>query len=119
MITEVNKLKNLIVKIDDTPVGGCVGFNTEKHIEVTGVYQYLSGEPYAVTSEKTEYTVTLTLIGNYNDYSNKEFSLSLSQFGNCIKYKRCQVLADREYSQKGVIYRELTIGAGERSIENE
>lgn len=107
-------LKNITLLFDGEIVGGCVEFNSSSTTETKGINQYLTSEPYALIGTKKEYTITIRLVNNHKDYSGKPFDLSIRGKQFLITYSNCQVLADREYSQGGILYRVLTIGSGER-----
>lgn len=116
MIKEIDLLKNISVSIDGEIVGGCIKFTSHTESESRGLREYMSTEPYGVTGASSKYVVKLTLLGNYNDYSGKIFTLAFDGGNFSISYGNSTVIADREYGEKGCLYRELTIGCGERRL---
>lgn len=101
-------------------MGGAVDFNTAVTANPKELGEYLSSQSYAVINSSVKYEITIKLMGNYKDYSQKElFLLELIGNGFSIAYSNCSVLKDREYCENGLLYREIVISSEERMIRDE
>ena len=113
-------IKHIKITLGGKAVGGCVKLTASVNLNSKEIYEYLNSIPYAVTSESVRYEVKLLLVGNYTNYSLTELSELVIQGDNFnIIYSGCSVIADREFSDNGKLFRELTIGCSKRSAENE
>ncbi|MGN0475730.1 MAG: hypothetical protein ACI4HM_00170 [Ruminococcus sp.] len=116
MTEHTDKIKDVVITINGSVVGGCVDFGTEESQSRQSLYEYLNSNPYEIIKGKTKYMVTLKLTGNCNNYSVKEICFNFVQRGYTVTYYDCTLMWDRNYTQSGEVYREIKIEAGGRNV---
>lgn len=111
----MDNIRNFVIRIDEEVVGGCVDFETSSSSQTMELRQYLSSDSYAVVGCDNTYRIKLILTGNNKNYSDKElFELAIEGNGSCIVYNNCSIISEREFTGNKILYREITIGSGER-----